>query len=397
VVRPRSSLPDRLRTKPTLNPFRTSAGIILLSRDVYGLGRQIRDDERGTLWRLLGLLDGSRTVGEVIEILRGEIPGLEPAEVRRALGRLWRLGVLEDPGAASTSDLSAEELERYSRNLDFFSTATLGSSRPAHDLQARLKRARVTILGVGGVGGASALSLAAAGVGHIRLIDSDRVETSNLNRQILFGSRDVGRLKVDVAADRLRDLNPHVEVAVESRRADGPTDLPELVRGCDLFLLGADQPHEILLWANDAAYAAGVPWLENSYNGPRCAIALFVPGRTPCLRCLQHHLEEKLRAGGLAEGAELVGSSRANPVVAPTAGVAGHYGALQALYFLTGLPAAAEGRMVHLNLWRPSDVRVVTPPHWPDCPTCGHTPPSPAPGRRKRKPRASETGISMES
>ena len=357
-----------------MSPFRTSAGVILLSRDVYGLGRQLRDDDRGTLWRLLGLMDGTRTVPAIVELVRKEDPALEASEVRRAIGRLQRLGIVEDAGLGAPPEFSPEELQRYSRNFDFFATVTLGTARSAYEIQSRLRKARVTVLGIGGIGSATALSLAAAGVGHLRIVDSDRVETSNLNRQLLYGSRDVGRLKVEAAAERLRDLNPHVTVVPEVQRAEGPADMPALVRGCDLFVLGADQPHEILHWANDAAVSEGVPWLENSYSGPRCAIALFVPGRTPCLRCLEHHLEERLRARGLAEGTELFSSTSVNPVLAPTAGVAGHFGALQALYFLTGLPTAAEGRLLHLNLWRPSDVRIVTPSRWSDCPACGRKP-----------------------
>ncbi|MGC2289356.1 MAG: ThiF family adenylyltransferase [Thermoplasmata archaeon] len=354
-----------------MSPFRTAAGVILLSRDVYGLARRIQDDDRGTLWRVLGVLDGTRSIPSVIELLREQDPLLEPSEIHRAIARLHRLGIVEDAGVVAPGEFSSEELLRYSRNFDFFGIAALGTARSTYELQSRLKRARVTVLGIGGVGGATASSLVAAGVGHLRIIDSDRVETSNLNRQLLFGSRDIGRLKVEVAAERLRDLNPHVTVAADIQRAETATDLPALVRGCDLFVLGADQPHEILHWTNDAAVSEGIPWLENSYNGPRCAIALFVPGRTPCLRCLEHHLLAGLHTRGLAEGTELFPTNSANPVLAPTAGVAGHLGALQALYFLTGLPAAAEGRLLHLNLWRPTDVRLVAPPYWPDCPTCG--------------------------
>ena len=374
MARPKTTLPERPRTKPSLSPFRTPAGVILLSRDVYGLARQVHDDDRGTVWRLLGLLDGSRTVPDVIELLSKEEPAFQPSEIRRAIGRLQRLGVIEDAAPGDTGELSSDELARYARNFDFFATATLGTPRSAHELQGRLKKARVTIVGIGGTGGTMALSLAASGVGHLRVIDSDRVELSNLNRQLLFGSHDVGRLKVEVAAERLRELNPHVDVVAEAARVESAADMPGLIRGCDLFLLGADQPHEILLWTNDAAYSERVPWLENSYNGLRCAIALFVPGRTPCLRCFQHHLEEGLRAKGFAEGTELFSSSPANPVLASTAGVAGHFGALQAMYFLTGLPVAAEGHLLHLNLWRPSDVQTVSAPFWPDCPTCGRIP-----------------------
>ncbi len=364
-------LPERPRTKASLSPFRTPAGLILFSRDVYGLGRQIQDDEHGTLWRMLGLLDGTRSVADLARLLQEQDPELSTAEVRRAVRRLQRLGIIEDAAMPPPGEFSAEELDRYSRNFDFFSIATLGTPRTTFELQSRLREARVTIVGVGGVGSATALGLAAAGVGHLRLVDSDRIEVSNLNRQLMFGTRDVGRFKVEVAAERLRDLNPHVTVATETRRVAAPDDLTPLVRDNDLFVLGADQPHEILLWTNDVAYRERIPWLENSYNGPRCAIALFVPGRTPCLRCLQHHQEAELHRRNMAQGEELFPGATSNPVLAPTAGVAGHWGALQSLYFLAGLPAASEGRMLHLNLWKASDVRVVAPPYWPECPTCG--------------------------
>lgn len=361
----------RPRTKLTLSPFLLPSGEILLARDVYGLGLSIRDDRRRTIWRLLGLMDGSRGIDELTARLRRVDPSLRASDVRAAVARLQRLGVLEDAEERSVSGFSAPELDRYSRNLEFLSLVSLGTPYTTADLQLRLKRARVTILGVGAIGSAMAASLAAAGVGRLRLIDPDRVELSNLNRQLLFGTPDVGRYKVDAARRAIRELNPHVRVTVSRARVRSARDVRRLLTGCDLFVLGADQPHAILLWTNDAAYRARVPWLENSYGGPRCAIALFVPGRTPCLRCLQ----EQLRAGqvktGTFVGKRLSPESRPNPVIAATAGVAAHFGALQALYFLAGLPAASEGRLVQFNLWDPGDARVERIRYWKACPTCG--------------------------
>lgn len=370
-----------------MSPFRLPSGEILLARDVFGLGRSLPDDGDGTIWRLLQLMDGSRDLDAVERALRRSHPGVTGPSVRRAVARLRRLGVVEDAAEAPSPNLSRTELDRYSRNFDFFSLVALGTSRSALDIQRRLKSATVTVLGMGAIGSATALSLAAAGVGRLRVVDPDRVEASNLNRQLLYRSSDIGRFKVDAAVDHLRRLNPHVRVTTGRRRVRSGADLAPLLAGCDLFVLGADQPHEILLWTNDAAVRAGTPWLENSYSGPRCAIALFVPGVTPCLRCLQHAMVSRQQEAGTFEGVELYPPSASNAVIAPTAAIAGHYGALQALYFLAGLPTPTRGRLLQLNLWRPSDVRIVRPRFWRACPACG-----PRRSPRSRRPRRPSDG-----
>jgi molybdopterin-synthase adenylyltransferase len=361
----------RPRTKSSLGPFRLASGKILLARDVYGLGRTLDDDRLGTVWRLLELMDGSRDLAGIHRALARSHPGKDRATVAAAVDELHRIGLVEEGTPPSKGKVPAAQQERYSRNLEFFSMVTVGSRRSPWDLQRRLRAARVTVLGVGAIGSATATSLVALGVGRLRLLDHDRVERSNLNRQLLYTTRDIGRLKVTAARERLLALNPEVEITAERRRVRSAADLPPLLADTDLFVLGADQPHEILRWTNTAALRAGTPWLDNSYAGPRCAIALFVPGRTPCLECLQHHLEGRLRRQSAFEGVDLFPPATANAVIAPTAAIAGHLAALQALYFLTGLPTPAEGRLVQMNLWRPQDVRIERPKFWAACPACG--------------------------
>jgi molybdopterin-synthase adenylyltransferase len=172
---------QRPRTKRALHPFRLPDGRILVARDVFGLGRAIEDDAHGTVWNLLGLMDGSRDLAG----LHRDLGGPSKRAVRRAVADLEDQGILEEARPPGPPGLTAAELDRYSRNLDFFSLATLGSRRTPLEVQRRLKAARVTVLGVGAVGSTIAASLAAAGVGHLRLLDLDRVEASNLNRQLL--------------------------------------------------------------------------------------------------------------------------------------------------------------------------------------------------------------------
>ena len=126
---------------------------------------------------------------------------------------------------------SDDEVERYARHLVLRELGGPG--------QQRLKAARVALVGAGGIGAPAALYLAAAGVGTLRLIDDDTVALSNLQRQILFATADVGRPKVEVAAARLAALNPHVVVEARPVRLDADT-LGDLLAEVDLVLDGSD-------------------------------------------------------------------------------------------------------------------------------------------------------------
>ncbi|MCI4354459.1 MAG: ThiF family adenylyltransferase, partial [Thermoplasmata archaeon] len=240
-----------------MSPFRLPTGSILVARDVYGLARELPDDRAGTVWRLLQLMDGSRDMDGVVAALARTHPGWTRGAVERAVHRLRKLGIVEEGGAPDRSPLSAVERDRYSRNLEFFSLVTIGTDRPSEELQQRLRSARVTVLGVGAIGSTTAASLAALGVGHLTLLDPDVVERSNLNRQILYTTRDVGRPKALVARDRLRHLNPDIEITARRVRVRRPSDLRPLLARTDLFVLGADQPHEILSWTNREALRSG--------------------------------------------------------------------------------------------------------------------------------------------
>lgn len=142
----------------------------------------------------------------------------------------------------STQPFSKEELERYSRHIII----------PEFNLegQAKLKQARVLIVGAGGLGAPLLQYLAAAGVGHLGIVDFDRVEDHNLQRQVLFGTEDIGRLKVEAARDRILALNPYIEVEIYNNRLSSENAL-EIIQGYDLVADGTDNfPTRYLL--NDA-------------------------------------------------------------------------------------------------------------------------------------------------
>jgi molybdopterin/thiamine biosynthesis adenylyltransferase len=169
--------------------------------------------------------------------------------------------------------LSESEIDRYQRQLlmDDWN-------------QAKLKSARVLVVGVGGLGGISAAYLAAAGVGHLRVCDADRVELSNLNRQILFATEDIGKPKAALVAEKLSAQNPEIEVEAVLDKLTA-TNAPELIAGCGLIIDGLDN-HADRLLLNRASLDLGIPFVYGAINEWLGQVSLFNPPTTACLACL---------------------------------------------------------------------------------------------------------------
>ncbi len=185
-------------------------------------------------------------------------------------------GAPAPPATAEQAALSNEEIRRYSRHLIMPEVGMEG--------QKKLKAARVLAIGTGGLGSPLALYLAAAGVGTIGLVDFDVVDDSNLQRQILFGVGDVGRSKLAAAAERLRDVNPHVEIVPYEERLTSANAL-EIFRDFDIVADGTDNfPTRYLV--NDACVLTGKPNVYASIFRFEGQASVFWAQKGPCYRCL---------------------------------------------------------------------------------------------------------------
>lgn len=228
--------------------------------------------------RLLELLHEPRTRGELLEAAG---PGAgSGSAVDELLGALDALGLLDTAGAAPPAGpLPPAELERYGRQLPYLGI----------DGQRRLRRATVVLIGVGALGTWTAQALVCAGVGRLVLVDDDAVELGNLNRQVLFRLADVGRPKVDVAAEALAAADPALDLVRLRRRIAGPADVDAAITGADLVVSTADDPpYAIDRWVNAAAVARRVPHVSASLLPPRVRVGPLVrPGVTGCVEC-QH-------------------------------------------------------------------------------------------------------------
>jgi adenylyltransferase/sulfurtransferase len=172
--------------------------------------------------------------------------------------------------------LSTDEIQRYSRHLIL--------PQVGLDGQRRLKAARILLVGAGGLGSPAALYLAAAGIGHLTLVEFDVVDVTNLQRQVLHGTRDVGRPKAHSARDRLLDLNPHLSLDLVPERLTARNALP-LVRGHDLVVDGTDNFATRYL-VNDACVIAGRPDVYASIHRFDGQASVFAAPGGPCYRCL---------------------------------------------------------------------------------------------------------------
>ncbi|WP_331714582.1 molybdopterin-synthase adenylyltransferase MoeB [Auraticoccus cholistanensis] len=172
--------------------------------------------------------------------------------------------------------LTAEELVRYDRHLLLPQIGLTG--------QLRLKNARVLVVGAGGLGSPALAYLAAAGVGVLGVVDDDVVQVSNLQRQILHGQSDVGRAKVDSAADSVAEWNPHVQLVRHRTRITSENAM-ELVSGYDLVVDGTDNFATRYL-VNDACALAGKPYVWASILRFDGQVSVFWAGHGPCYRCL---------------------------------------------------------------------------------------------------------------
>jgi sulfur-carrier protein adenylyltransferase/sulfurtransferase len=249
--------------------------------------------------------------------------------------------------------LTSEERARYSRHTLLPEFGEAG--------QARLKAGRVLIVGAGGLGSPAALYLAAAGVGTLGLVDFDEVDLTNLQRQVLYGTSDVGQSKLDVAAARLRDINPHVTIDLHRERFSA-SNARKLVAAYDVILDGTDNFSARYL-VNDACVMGGRPNVYGSVFRFEGQAAVFATAGGPCYRCL--HPDPP------PDG--LIPSCAEAGVLGVLPGVIGTIQATEAIKLLTGIGQPLIGKLLLYDALQ-TRFRQIALPKDPSCPVCGDTP-----------------------
>jgi molybdopterin/thiamine biosynthesis adenylyltransferase len=363
---------SRPRVKPEHAAYRITGGRIRIGGISFGIAAEVADPT-GSVWTLLRAMDGSRAPDEIVANVLKKHPGETEQSLRGAIETFVESGYIEDCGAPDPAELTDRDKERYARGRAYFRWLDLTPRSSTWAPQLRLRRARVTVVGLGGTGGNAAAALAASGVGSLHCVDRDWVELSNLNRQVLYSEGDIYRPKVQAAVKRLRDLNSDISITGEQAEVSSVADLAALASGCDALLLCADRPAEIYSWANRACLATKTPWVATGYHGPLVTVATYLPGDGACYQCLRMaQLENHRRIGARPDNAASRGEAVGNAVAAPSAGISGHLAAHAVLSLLTGVPPVAAGRVFSINLMALDEPFVFSGPRRADCADCGN-------------------------
>jgi molybdopterin/thiamine biosynthesis adenylyltransferase len=246
-----------------------------------------------------------------------------------------------------------DQLERYSRHIILKEIGVKG--------QRRLGEGRVLIIGAGGLGAPAALYLAAAGVGVIGIADADAVELSNLQRQVIHATPDVGRPKVISAGDKMRAINPDITVN-EYHTFVNSENIMELIAGYDFIIDGTDNfPAKFLI--NDACVIARKPFSHAGIIRFQGQLMTYVPGGGPCYRCVFV----------TPPPPDAVPTCSQAGVIGAMGGVIGSLQAMEAVKFLTGAGKPLTGAMLTYDALS-MQFRKIPLPARRDCAVCGESP-----------------------
>jgi adenylyltransferase/sulfurtransferase len=245
--------------------------------------------------------------------------------------------------------MNNDQLLRYSRQMMLPEIDAEG--------QQRLADARVLIIGLGGLGSSSSVYLAAAGVGHLVLVDFDEVDISNLQRQIVHATKDIGRLKVDSAAEHLLELNPEIQVTKIDHRIENE-ELEEQIKSSSVVLDCSDN-FQTRFAINDACVKHKIPLVSGAAIRFEAQVSVFDSRHedSPCYRCLY------------GNEAEVEQTCTANGVISPLLGIVGSIQACEAMKIIMNLGETLEGRLLLLDVmhmeWHTAKLNKD-----PNCPVC---------------------------
>ena len=250
--------------------------------------------------------------------------------------------------------MTDQQIERYSRHIILKEVGAKG--------QKKLLNAQVLIIGAGGLGAPAAMYLAAAGVGTIGIVDADEVDLSNLQRQIIHATADIGKPKVKSAKETMNAMNPDVEVKTYHKFVDS-TNIREIIREYDFVIDGTDNfPAKFLI--NDACVMEKKPFSHAGIIRFKGQLMTYVPGEGPCYRCVFKNPPPK----------DAVPTCKQAGVIGAMGGVIGSLQAMEAIKYIVGVGNLLTGHLLTYDAVNQEFRKIKLPSDTSKCPVCGEHP-----------------------
>ena len=343
---------DKLyQLKLNLYPVKISENAIRFGGLQKGIARELKSNKIDIMWESLVHLSKGCSLSQLVQahISNGR-KDFSIDDGKTIIDYLIKFGVLEEVFSATKACFEDEEVSRYQRSVNLFSWLDVSNNTDPWIFQKRLANSKVGIIGLGGVGASCASSLARSGIGYLKILDFDRIEETNLNRQVLYNKNDVGKYKVEVAKQKLIEINDKINIDTVNQKATTAEDLEEFISGLDLIILCADEPKYIIdRLVNKVAKEKNVAWIAGSYASTVINFTLYLPNKSPCFECLHLNQANRPTYKETPESAKLFGSR--NAVTAPIASLTGNLVANEAMMHITKLGKNDRSRIFQFDLF----------------------------------------------
>ena len=317
------------------NAFETNEHIVIgiHMRDSISLDKSTLPDN---IYDALDRIDGINTLATVVE----KLSRVDREVFIELIETLFEYKVVElkQPKVLETM---------YDRQINYFKLVT-GDLKEANNIQSKITNSRVSIVGLGGCGSYIFYTLSAMGIGYIRAYDYDHVALSNLSCQILYNHNDIGKLKIEVAKEKAKLINPNIEYKFVNKKIDTLKDAIMCFDGVDLVFLAADEPRPELIYTfSEAAKQTGKPLLNVGSSGSNAVIGpIFIPTTTACYRCVYG-----LHSQSESKFVKRIKNNYQTSLIDPFNAIAGSAASLEGVKYLTGYEKSIlEGKGMILDM-----------------------------------------------
>ena len=304
--------------------------------------RDIEVDDPEEFYRFLKLLDGTRTSSDLAKAM-----GLSISDVKEVLETLKAAAVIQENDPEKFG-FKSEEQEYYKRNISFFSKIDIkGLYYNYWEVQSILKNSHILLLGAGGTGGSCAQSLARLGIGKFSIVDCDKVEQTNLNRQE-FTIDDIGAMKTESLKRNLGRINPFITFNTYDTWIESSNSLFEIDDSYDLIICCIDSPKGVHSFVETYAEKKNIPWILGGYANTVFNNGIFLPGDVKYSELIGKSIEQFYDLREIEKNTDW---EVENSIIAPVAQASGDFSALYAFYWLTQLNDLKGSRIEHIDLF----------------------------------------------